>query len=258
MSRPFDYSKWDRLEISDDEKDAHPNIDSSLMIRIKREQRARREAEEEMQKAQLRKVGTAEALRQIEEIEMKTKLHVDNICRVVDEKTIINKPVKKDSVKEVDVKADPATSQLSSEQDDDLQSEEAEFETYVAGNESQLSEYTQLVKLSESEQFLVDNVQLLSEHACGWMLLQMLSLEMEGERKLMLNATRQYLILRNIVDLIKESKRGNDAAHFVKLFFKQVSGDKERSDLLDRETENFAKQIIARAIQKRQEEQGNE
>ena len=47
MSKPFDYSKWDKLDISDDEKEYHPNIDSSLMIRIKREQRARREAEEE-------------------------------------------------------------------------------------------------------------------------------------------------------------------------------------------------------------------
>ena len=94
MSAGFNYSKWDRLEISDDEKDAHPNIDSSLMIRIKREQRARREAEEEMKKAQLRKVGTPEALRQVDEIDKKSRLHVDNICRVVDEKTIINKPVK--------------------------------------------------------------------------------------------------------------------------------------------------------------------
>jgi cell division cycle protein 37 len=260
MSRPFDYSKWDRLEISDDEKDAHPNIDSSLMIRIKREQRARREAEEEMKKAQLRKIGTPEALRQIEEIDMKSKLHVDNICRVVDQKTIINKPAKNEPVKDVVAKPVSALSNTTSgeEENEDLHSEEAEFEAYVSAHESSLSEYAQLVTLEESEEFLTDNVKLISEHACGWMLLQMLSLEMEGERKLMLNATRQYLMLRNIVDLTRESKRGNDAVHFVKLFFKQISGDKDRREMLDRETENFAQQIISRAIQKRQEEQGNQ
>ena len=27
MSKPFDYSKWDNIELSDDEDDVHPNID---------------------------------------------------------------------------------------------------------------------------------------------------------------------------------------------------------------------------------------
>ena len=248
MSAGFNYSKWDRLEISDDEKDAHPNIDSSLMIRIKREQRARREAEEEMKKAQLRKVGTPEALRQVDEIDKKSRLHVDNICRVVDEKTIINKPVKGVSG------PGPIASSSSTEPEQADMNVEEEFESYVSSHERILGEYTQLSELPTSEQFLVDNISLLSEHACGWMLLQMLSLEMEGDRDLMLNATRQYLMLRNIVDLIHESKRGNDAVHFIKLFFKQISGDKGRSEMLDTEAVNFAQKIIARAMEKRQEE----
>lgn len=249
MSRGFDYSKWDRLEVSDDEKDAHPNIDSSLMIRIKREQRARREAEEEMKKAQLRKIGTPEALKQVEEIERKAKLHVENICRVVDEKTIINKPstVALPS-------AQPSSSQQTSNETS-AHDEEEEFEEYVSAHEAYLSEYSQTCDLEASESFLLDHLDLLSEHACGWMLLSMLSLEMEGERAAMLNSTRQYLMLRNIVDLIKESKRGNDASHFVKLFFKQISGDDSRRQMLDTESNNFAQKIIARAIQKKAEEQ---
>jgi cell division cycle protein 37 len=249
MSKGFDYSKWDRLEVSDDEKDAHPNIDSSLMIRIKREQRARREAEEEMKKAQLRKIGTPEALKQVGEIERRSKLHVDNICRVVDEKTIINKPVPAAPITQVEVP------QLSSK-NAPAKDEEAEFEEYVSAHEDSLSEYSQTVALEESESFLLEHLNLLSEHACGWMLLNMLSLEMEGERLAMLNATRQYLMLRNIVDLIRESKRGNDASHFVKLFFKQISGDSSRMEMLDKESHNFAQQIIARAIQKKEEERG--
>jgi cell division cycle protein 37 len=246
MSRGFDYSKWDRLEISDDEKDSHPNIDSSLMIRIKREQRARREAEEEMKKAQLRKIGTPEALLQVEEIERRARLHVDNICRVVDEKTIINKP---NSIPTSQHPQSTSPAEIS-----ESQSDEEEFESYVSENESSLSEYCRLNSLSDSEKHILDHLELLSEHACGWMLLQMLSLEMEGERTSMLNATRQYLMLRNIVDLIKESKRGNDARHFVTLFFKQVCSDNERLRTLDVESENFAQQIISRAIQKRQEQ----
>lgn len=252
MSRPFDYSKWDRLEVSDDEKDAHPNIDSSLMIRIKREQRARREAEEAMKKDQLRKLGTPDAIKQIEEIDRRSKLHVDNICRVVDEKTIINKPEKAvmtSSTSESKAPKIEARAEMS---------EEEEFEDYVEKNASALSGYSRMEKLEDSEAFLIEHTALISDHACGWLLLHMLSLEMEGCRDEMIHCTRQYLMLRNILDLAVEAKRGNDARQMITLFFKQILGDKERQELLNRETGNFAQQIIARAIQKREEERTTE
>ena len=43
----FNYSKWDNLDLSDDEKDFHPNIDNNLMIRLKREKREKMRAEED-------------------------------------------------------------------------------------------------------------------------------------------------------------------------------------------------------------------
>ena len=30
---PFDYSKWDKIDLSDDEDDFHPNIDNASFIR---------------------------------------------------------------------------------------------------------------------------------------------------------------------------------------------------------------------------------
>jgi len=35
------YSKWDHIEVSDDEGDSHPNIDQKLMARLKKEKRSR-------------------------------------------------------------------------------------------------------------------------------------------------------------------------------------------------------------------------
>ena len=35
------YSKWDHIEVSDDEGDSHPNIDQKLMARLKKEKRMR-------------------------------------------------------------------------------------------------------------------------------------------------------------------------------------------------------------------------
>ncbi len=249
MSRSLNYSKWDRLEVSDDEQDAHPNIDSSLMIRIKREQRARREAEEMNKIAELRRIGTPEALAEIEEIRRKSKLHVDNVCRVVDERTIVNRS-SGNTVSSAGSSASSAAAAPKSDED--------AFEEFVEKHEELIMEYAHSDSIEKSESFLLDHLDILNEHACGWLLLHMLALEMSGDRDHMLNATRQYLMLRNIIDLAKEIKKSSDPRPMVKLFFKQIAADKERLAALNIETENFSKQIIKRAIEKKKEMQAEE
>ena len=46
MSKPFDYSKWDKIELSDDEDDCHPNIDKESWFRMKHRSRVEREEHE--------------------------------------------------------------------------------------------------------------------------------------------------------------------------------------------------------------------
>lgn len=40
--KPFDYSKWDKIELSDDEEDVHPNIDKDSWFRWKHQARIER------------------------------------------------------------------------------------------------------------------------------------------------------------------------------------------------------------------------
>ena len=54
MSKPFDYSKWDKIELSDDEDDVHPNIDKESWFRMKHRSRVEREENEEKDKAKIR------------------------------------------------------------------------------------------------------------------------------------------------------------------------------------------------------------
>lgn len=42
MAKPFDYSKWDKIELSDDEEDVHPNIDKDSWFRWKHQARVER------------------------------------------------------------------------------------------------------------------------------------------------------------------------------------------------------------------------
>ena len=46
MSKGFDYSKWDKIDLSDDEDDVHPNIDKASWFRWKHSARVEREGKE--------------------------------------------------------------------------------------------------------------------------------------------------------------------------------------------------------------------
>lgn len=43
MSKTLNYSKWDNIEISDDDDDCHPNIDRESWFRMKHRSRVERE-----------------------------------------------------------------------------------------------------------------------------------------------------------------------------------------------------------------------
>ncbi|CAJ1360060.1 unnamed protein product, partial [Effrenium voratum] len=81
-----DYSKWDRLEISDDESTFHPNLDTGLNIRVNRITRDRKEEEINTEKEKLVSQGYAD---KAEKLESKRPLHIGNVCHVAEERTII-------------------------------------------------------------------------------------------------------------------------------------------------------------------------
>lgn len=133
MSKGFNYSKWDNIEISDDEDDVHPNIDKESWFRMKHRSRVEREDREEEDKKKIHKEMESSNLRireltqtlknldagedsddeledrdgleaelealtkadtarneKLEEYEKHKKWNVDNMCHVVEERTIVN------------------------------------------------------------------------------------------------------------------------------------------------------------------------
>ena len=71
-----------------------------------------------------------------------------------------------------------------------------------------MKRFTQKTDFEESEKFLLDsnNIKLLTETACSALLLHQLDLEMAGQTAASKQATRAYLILRNIMDLKNEGQ----------------------------------------------------
>ena len=131
----FNYSKWDNIELSDDESDLHPNIDKESWFRMKHRARIEREEKEDHEIKELERKNDennnrlkiinarlnglsnnkddndeeyedvdalkAEAKeldglvntrnKRISDIKKKRAWNIDNICKVSEEKTIVNK-----------------------------------------------------------------------------------------------------------------------------------------------------------------------
>lgn len=50
MARPLNYSKWNNIEVSDDEDDTHPNIDTPSLFKWRHEARVQRMEEMDAKK----------------------------------------------------------------------------------------------------------------------------------------------------------------------------------------------------------------
>ena len=63
MSKGFNYSKWDKIELSDDEGDVHPNIDKDSWFRMKHRSRLEREAKEDEEITKLNQLNSEDQSR---------------------------------------------------------------------------------------------------------------------------------------------------------------------------------------------------
>jgi len=70
--RSFDYSKFDNIDISDDEETFHPNIENNFNVKINRHVRDRKIYEhEEEKKVLMEKKDDPKALKRLQELERK-------------------------------------------------------------------------------------------------------------------------------------------------------------------------------------------
>ncbi|CAG2181706.1 unnamed protein product, partial [Oppiella nova] len=72
-----DYSKWKSIEISDDEDDTHPNIDTASLFRWRHQARVERMDEMQKSRQELRE-QMKETEKQLKEVSLKAKASDDN------------------------------------------------------------------------------------------------------------------------------------------------------------------------------------
>lgn len=261
----FDYSKWDKIELSDDEEDFHPNIDKDSWIRLKH--RTRVENEEDDSKKQ---AGMQKRLQQIRE-ELKTfgeagqthlkakklreeadkieadlakmeknrKWNADNMCKTVEDRAAV-------SGKGAEVGPEP---RLTGEAVADGYCE------YVEEHEDLLERFIALGRseLEEVQEFLREHggTLLQGEHAESYVLLDCLEKEMNDEHDEMVLAARQHQLLTQIREFSRSSSR--PARDGVMLIFERLLENESVKESFDETVADFVKRIEKRAVEKKKE-----
>lgn len=229
----FDYSKWDRLELSDDEDTFHPNLDKGLNIRVNRITRDRKEEEIDEEQKKLTEKGD---LDKVAKLESKRPLHVNNVCRVAEERTIIHSSdgSRKDRTKKGEEFSVDEFTMFKQDNKDVLDRfEKADWET----SRSLLMEHGHI---------------LMNDYANSYFMLTCLDDEMKGNRKRVERLCRQGQIISQIHQLAEPMKR--PPRDLVPRFFEKFEGEQSKAAFQEG-VDHFLKHIIKRAIDKKKEEE---
>lgn len=231
----FNYSKWDKLEISDDEETYHPNLDTGLNIRVNRITRDRKEEEIDEEKSKLEAAGKFDAAAKLED---RRPLHVNNICHVAEERTIIhsNDGSRKDTIKKgeefcVD-----------------------EYSLFKDENQKLLDTFTN-ASWEESRDLLMQRGEvLMHEYASTYYMLTALDEEMNGNAKRVEKLCRQGQIISQIHQLAEPLKR--PPRDFVPRFFQKFDrGNSEAMATFEEGVNHWTKNLKQRAVDKRKEQE---
>lgn len=267
-----DYSKWKDIEISDDEDDTHPNIDTPSLFRWRHQARVERmeELEKEKEKLQKEKSDHLKSLKEIkakvekgegdqntlqmklselekksEDLtlqeqtiksqEKKTPWNVDTISKPVFSKTIINTKAIR-----------PGDEHLTEEE------REQKMKDFVKTNEKLLKQYGMLQKFDDSKRFLMENNHLACENTANYLVIWCINLEMEGKTKLMEHVAHQCICMQFILELSKQldiDPRGCVSSFFTKIQVAEAEYQKQ----FENEVTSFRERIRNRAKEKIQE-----
>lgn len=250
----INYSKWDNIEISDDEDDTHPNIHTPSLFKWRHEARVQRmdelqsekervsegkkETENQLAKARIANVPTAELEKQLSEWKIKEKeishkektqpLNVDTIGTEAWSKSVINKGVsKKETKSEEEVMGD--------------------YKSFVQKYEKDIKKYGLFSKIEDSQQFFISNPNLVSEHTASYLCIWSIDLCVEEKTDLMNRVSHQAVILQFILELAKSLKvdpRGCFRQFFEK--FKKQDNPEYQAAFKD-ELSSFRKRVEGRA-----------
>eukprot|EP00095_Tigriopus_kingsejongensis_P009831 maker-scaffold21_size687808-snap-gene-1.15 protein:Tk09831 transcript:maker-scaffold21_size687808-snap-gene-1.15-mRNA-1 annotation:"hsp90 co-chaperone cdc37" len=276
MARPIDYSKWKDIEISDDEDDTHPNIDTPSLFKWRHEARVQRMQEQEDQK----KVIQAEK----DVKERKLKELKDKVTKAADQKDSSLDTLKK-SLAEVEAEAAEAEKKkreidqqerlqpwnvdtiskegfsktivnkpVGKEKNDMTEEEREQFmREFVKKYEKEIKHYGWLKKFDDSKAYLMEHNHLACEDTANYLVIQCINLAMEEKFAAMEQIAHQTIAMQYLLELAKQLEM--DPRACISSFFTKIQvADDQYKQAFNDELEGFKQRIRRRAKEKVQEQ----
>lgn len=273
---PLDYSKWKDIEVSDDEDDTHPNIDTPSLFRWRHQARLERMAEKKQEKEKLeeQKASVNKRMEEIEEKLKQTGLDEKERMKLELEKAEIKKQEEEYQKKEKELaekeRLEPwnvdtigheafSSSRINKISDKKPEppkmSEEEEgkrMTKFFNDNEALLKEFGALKGLDATERFLVEHPHLASDFTASFLTIEALNLAMEFKDEEMCVMAEQCIIIQYLLELSKTLHALATNTNVIKNFFKKFrNADPSYIAMFRKEVDDFRDRLRKRGKDKR-------
>ncbi|CAG9859381.1 unnamed protein product [Phyllotreta striolata] len=271
-----DYSKWKNIEISDDEDETHPNIDTPSLFRWRHQARVQRMEERqqhtealEKRKADYLKKST-ELKEKLQQAEKTNTSNVNELKAALQKLEIEENELKKeeDDLKKqeklapwnVDTISKPGFAKTiinkkpARPKDEHLTEaeKEARLRNFVKEHEKDLKHFGMLRKYDDSRAFLKSHNQLVCEDTANYLVVWCINLEMEEKHELMAHVAHQTICMQYILELAKQLDY--DPRACVDAFFAKIQvAEIEYKQSFEDELKQFKERIKKRAAEKIEE-----
>ncbi|KAL9984728.1 hypothetical protein ACROYT_G007059 [Oculina patagonica] len=267
-----DYSKWDHIEISDDEDDTHPNIDTPSLFRWRHQARVERMDESKKEREALdaklaeNKRKLEQARKKLKDTEIaKDKAKEEKLKQDLQELEKKMKELRKEDeeLSKKEKKAPKNVDTLSHagftrtiinaprKTDENLtEDEKAErSQAFMDKYKKEIEHYGMLYDYNDSEDYLRKNPHLACDDTANYLALWCINLEVQEKHSLVERVAHQTIIMQYILELAKSldaSPQATVHSFFTKM--KKAKTDfKEYMDAFEDELQSFLQRVKERA-----------
>ncbi|XP_053332695.1 hsp90 co-chaperone Cdc37 [Clarias gariepinus] len=267
----IDYSVWDHIEVSDDEDDTHPNIDTPSLFRWRHQARVERMEAYQKKGAELEKSlleakkKVCEAQRRVKELEGAS---TDQAKKELEEAKAQEKQLRKEErswekkveehrreEKKMPWNVDTLSKEGFSKsvlnvkpevKEETEEEKEQKHKTFVEKYEKQIKHFGMLRRWDDSQKFLSDNPHLVCEETANYLVIMCIDLEVEEKHALMEQVAHQTIVMQFILELAK-SLKVDPRGCFRQFFTKIKTADQQYQDAFNDELESFKERVRGRA-----------
>ena len=263
-----DYSVWDHIEVSDDEDETHPKIDTASLFcwqhqaRVERMEQFQKE-EKELERGsrqcrhkvaecqwRLKKLEAAEGegskaelewlqaeAQQLRKEERSWEQKLEEMRKKEKSMPWNVDTLSKDGFSKSMVNTKPKQTEESSEE-----VREQKHKTFVEKYEKQIKHFGMLHHWDDSQKYLSDNVHLVCEETTNYLVIWCIDLEVEEKCALMEQVAHQTIVMQFILELAKSLKVG-PCACFRQFFTKIKTADCQYMEGFNDELEAFKERV---------------